>query len=54
MILNILDTLQEWIEPFREFVFRHHDNPFFWVAVILIALALFFLGYSALHKDNQI
>lgn len=52
MILNVLDTLQKWIEPFRDFVFRHHDNPLFWVVVILIAMALFFVGYAALHKDH--
>lgn len=54
MILNFLDTLQEWIEPIREFIFKHHDNPIFWVIIILIALAVFFLGYSALHKENQL
>lgn len=54
MILDFLGTLQKWIEPFREFVFEHHDNPFFWVVIILIVLAVFFIGYSALHKDNQL
>lgn len=54
MILDFLDTLQDWIEPFREFIFEHHNNPFFWVVIILIVLAVFFIGYSALHKDNQL
>ena len=54
MILNILDKLQEWIEPFREFAFQHHNNPFFWIIIMGIAIAAFFIGYAALHKDNQI
>lgn len=54
MILSFLDTLQEWIEPFREFVFKHHDNPLFWVIIIFVSISLFFLGYSALHKENQL
>lgn len=52
MILNFLDTLQKWIEPFRDFIFKHNDNPFFWVVVIVIALAAFFLGYEALNRGN--
>lgn len=54
MILNFFDTLQEWIEPFKEFIFEHHNNPIFWLALFLIGLATFFLTYSALNKENQL
>lgn len=54
MILNFLDTLQKWIEPFRDFIFEHHNNPIFWIVIIGIVLAIFFLGYAALHKENQL
>lgn len=54
MILSFLDTLQEWIEPFREFIFKHHDNPFFWVVIFVIGIAVFFLGFEALNKENQL
>lgn len=54
MILSFLDTLQEWINPFREFIFEHHDNPLLWLCFIGIGLGLFFIGYSALHKENQL
>ncbi len=52
MILSFLDTLQEWIEPFREFVYKHHNNPLLWLGFFGIGLALFFIGYSGLHKEN--
>lgn len=54
MVLDILETLQKWIEPVREFIFKHHSNPLFWVIIILVALSLFFLTYSALNKENQL
>ena len=52
MTLNILDTLQEWIEPFKDFVFENHSNPLFWMAVIAVGMGTFFLTYSALNKEN--
>lgn len=54
MILSFLDKVQEWIEPFREFVFKHHNNPIFWMVIIGVTILAFFLGYRALHKDNQL
>lgn len=52
MILNFLDTVQEWIEPFKEFVFENHNNPLFWMAVIGIGMGVFFLTYEALNRGN--
>ena len=50
-MLSIMETLGKWAETFKEFIIRNHTNPFLWAGIILIALAIFGIVYSALHKD---
>lgn len=49
-ILNIIDTLEEWLKPVQEWIYNHH-NPLLGVAVLLAGLGAFFFLYSALHRD---
>lgn len=51
MILNIIDKLNELIEPFRDFMMENHNNPIVWMAIFLIGLAVFAFTYNALHRD---
>lgn len=51
MILNIIDKLNDLIEPFKDFMMENHNNPIVWMAIFLIALVVFGLTYNALHKD---
>lgn len=52
MILNIIDKLNEWIKPFKDFVDANHNNPVMWIVFFLIGVAVFFMTYNALHKDR--
>ena len=51
-LLNIIDKLNEWVKPFKDFVDANHYNPIMWLVFFLIGLAVFFGTYSALHKDR--
>ena len=52
MLLSFLDKLNEWVEPFKDWIYEHHNNPFLWLGLFLIGLAIFGMTYSALHKDR--
>lgn len=51
-LLNIIDKLNEWVKPFKDFVDTNHNNPVLWIAFFLIGVAVFFITYGALHKDR--
>lgn len=50
-----LDKIVEWLEkivkPFREWLIENHQNPFLWIGLVLLGLAVFGIAYNALHKD---
>lgn len=48
---SILDKLNEWIEPFKNWVMENHSNPVFWIGAVLLGLLVFSFTYNALHKD---
>lgn len=52
MILGIIETIEEWIEPFKDWVQTNHNNPIMWIAIFLIGLAVFAFTYNALNKNN--
>jgi len=52
MILGIVETLNEWIEPFKSWVDANHNNPLMWFAFFLIGLAVFAFTYNALNKNQ--
>ena len=51
MILNILDDLEKIANNFKEWVVDN-NSPAFMLAVFVIGLAIFFLTYGALHKND--
>ncbi|MBR2833265.1 MAG: hypothetical protein IKE75_02410 [Bacilli bacterium] len=51
-LLNIIDTLNEWVKPFKDFVDTNHNNPLMWIGFLLVGIAIFSMTYSALHKDR--
>ena len=53
MILSIIDKLNDFIEPFNDWIVANHNNPFMWLAFVLIGIAVFAITYSALNKNNQ-
>ena len=52
-ILNFVDTINEWIEPFKRFVSNNHDNPMMWLGFILIGIAVFSIAFGALHRSGD-
>lgn len=53
MILSIIDSINDFIEPFKSWVMNNHNNPFMWLAFVLIGIAVFAITYNALNKNNQ-
>ena len=43
MILNIIDKLNEWVQPFKAWVDANHNNPLLWIGFFVIGLAVFFM-----------
>ena len=52
MILSIIDSINEFIEPAKAWVIDNHNNPFMWLAFLLIGIAVFAITYNALNKDH--
>lgn len=52
-MLSIIDSINEFIEPFKGWIEDNHNNPFMWLAFVLIGIAVFALTYNALNKNNQ-
>lgn len=48
---NVLNKIEEFIEPFKDFVIKNNRNPIFWLCAILIGLAIFSIVYNSLHRD---
>lgn len=53
MILNIVDTINEWIEPFQNWINKNHDNPIMWFGLILLGVAIFSITFSSLHRNGE-
>ena len=51
-MLSIADKLNEWVEPIKAWIDANHGNPFMWLAFFLIGLAIFFMTYNALSKNQ--
>ncbi len=52
MILGIIDTLEEWVKPFRDFVFENSGNPLMWLGFFLIGILVFKIVYDALSTKS--
>ena len=51
-MLGIMETLEGWVETFRNFIIDHHSNPVLWVGIIGIGIALFGFVYNSLSKNG--
>lgn len=49
---TFLDWLGNLVEPFRDWIIDNHNNPFLWVGLLLLGLAIFGIAYNALHKEK--
>ena len=53
MTLSIIDKINEWIEPFKNFITNNHGNPMMWLMFVLIGIAAFSIAYGALHRNGD-
>lgn len=53
MLLSIVDKLNEWVEPFKDFVDRNHGNPIMWFSFILIGIFVFSVVFNILHRNGE-
>ncbi len=52
MILDIIESINEFIEPFKAWIEENHNNPFMWGGFVLIGIAIFAITYNALNKEH--
>lgn len=51
-VLNIIDKLNEKSESLREWISKYSDNPFFWIIIFGVGVAIFFFTYNALQTEK--
>ena len=51
-LFNIEEGLNNLMNPVKEFMAEHGDNPLVWFAIIGIGILVFFWTYSALQKEK--
>lgn len=52
MMLDIIESINDFVEPFKAWIEENHNNPFMWLAFVLIGIAIFAITYNALNKDH--
>lgn len=52
MVLNIMETLQEFADKLREWTIANTNNPLFWLAAFVLGLAIFKITYDSLSKNR--
>lgn len=53
ILLNIVDKIDEFIEPFKRFVDKNYDNPLMWFGFLLLGLLMFSVVFGALHRNGD-
>ena len=51
-VLSFVDEVTKFMKPVRSFIERNYGNPFFWLAIVAVVLALFGVAYNFLHKGE--
>ncbi len=53
MTLSIIDKMNEWVEPFKNWIMANHGNPIMWLGFVLIGIAVFSITFGALHRNGD-
>ena len=53
MTLSIIDRINEWVEPFKNWVMTNHNNPIMWLIFVLIGILVFSAVFGALHRNGE-
>lgn len=51
-VLDILESIDKAIKPFRDWLRENYSNPIMWLALFVIGLFVFQATYSALQKEK--
>jgi hypothetical protein len=51
-LLAWIDTVEEWLSPFRAWFAENSKSPLFWFAYFLLGVLIFTITYRALNKDR--
>jgi hypothetical protein len=49
-MLNFIKTIEEWFAPVNNYIIENHGNPIFWIAIVIVGLAIFATAYSYFDK----
>lgn len=49
---SIIETLDKWMEPVKEFIVKQQNNPLFWLLLFGIGIFVFTTVYRALQKEK--
>ena len=49
---GIIDTLNKWMQPVKEFILEHQSNPLLWLALFGLGIFVFVTVYRALQKEK--
>lgn len=52
MILGIIESIDKFVSPVKEWMIKNSGNPFVMLGLFLLGLAVFLFTYNALHKDK--
>ena len=50
MILNIIDSINEIANNFKEWIINNGGNPILWVGLFFLGIFVFSVTYRALNK----
>lgn len=51
-ILNIMDRINESLEPLKEWIIKNQGNPILWLGLFGLGLLIFESTYRSLQKEK--
>lgn len=52
MLFNIIEELDKVMERFKDFIINNKSNPFLWLGLFVLGLAVFEYLYNTLSKNK--
>ena len=51
-VLDIMDDLNEKLEPFKEWILKNQGNPIIWLSLFILGVVIFNFTYNSLQKEK--
>ncbi len=51
-LVKVYKWLEKLIEPLRDFIFKYHKNPLFWIIIFVGSMLIFYSVYDQLRKEK--